>query len=521
MSESVVEQIKESIEDNVEFKDKDRKIKVDVEIEVKPDGDKNEEKKTEGNEKENDKEDNKDDNNEGQALLADTIGTIKVTIKSIRAPKSYRRWVGLILVALSGMGPYFSFDLPSCIEGNLLTKPYDLTYTNYNSLYTVSYMPNLIVPLLVGTIADRKGHRFILTGLFAIITLGQLIFAWGLSSHNFKLMLAGRFLIGGLGTMAVIQNIILARWFRNERLSFALGFVDGFSRVGGVLVTPVILHLKGGSTTVPGMLAIVLCLIGTVLTLVVTSIDEAMEEEKLLLTPGMPLVKEQRSAIKELRSLPKIYWLLFGCVILSGCSFMNIVSEGSDMIDKRFGFRPEHAGSAMLWTYGSAIILSPLFGYISDRMGKRVTATIISTVLLVACHVIFAVLPTSKYQQWIVILPLVFMGIFYSIYQGVLYPCVSIVLRDDQMGMGLGLLTCTESLAFIISSLIIGKVQDSTANFEFGYFWGEIVLMIFGIAAIRFAFFTLKEDKDHNLEILQNSRDRIEELKEIIEEAIH
>ena len=80
--------------------------------------------------------------------------------------------------------------------------------------------PNVIIPLIGGTLIDRIGARVVFIITCALCVVGQLIFAFGGFSMLFWLMLVGRVVFGAGGeVLQGAQSTIISNWFKPEELS--------------------------------------------------------------------------------------------------------------------------------------------------------------------------------------------------------------------------------------------------------------------------------------------------------------
>lgn len=78
----------------------------------------------------------------------------------------------LTLLCLAGCGPYFSYDVPSILETQIMRKT-QVTQTQYSTLSMAQGLPNIIMPLLCGIAASKFGESAvaIFTGLFVVAGL--------------------------------------------------------------------------------------------------------------------------------------------------------------------------------------------------------------------------------------------------------------------------------------------------------------------------------------------------------------
>jgi nitrate/nitrite transporter NarK len=204
------------------------------------------------------------------------------------------RWLLLFLSTGAMLCSYLAFDQPSALK-NALQGELKLSDFQFNALYTVDALPNIVWPLFAGMLVDYIGASASFTLFVMAICCGQLALAVGVSSSNFVLMLVGRGLFG-MGAEAVsvaqvnfidnnhndcipltssvvlFQNARLSSWFEGKEKSFSLGINLSMARLGTVLnyyVSPILLTRYSLTTAFWFGLLVVLVSLGTAWLLVV------------------------------------------------------------------------------------------------------------------------------------------------------------------------------------------------------------------------------------------------------------
>jgi Na+/melibiose symporter-like transporter len=90
------------------------------------------------------------------------------------------------------------------------------------------------------------------------------------------------------------------------------------------------------------------------------------------------------------------FWLLsILCCLIYGCIFpwMNI---GSSFLQARFGYDHKTGNMLLMIPYGLSSIITPIFGAISDRFGKRCHLLLICCFLLICFHACFGFVTIKK-----------------------------------------------------------------------------------------------------------------------------
>lgn len=111
---------------------------------------------------------------------------------------------------------------------------------NFNLLYSVYSFPNTVLPFFGGILSDRLGVRLMSVIFAGIITVGQAIFALGLTlsdeATSWYVMFVGRTVFGlGGESLSVAMSAMIAQWFAGKELALALGMNLALARVGSVI----------------------------------------------------------------------------------------------------------------------------------------------------------------------------------------------------------------------------------------------------------------------------------------------
>lgn len=193
------------------------------------------------------------------------------------------------------------------------------------------------------------------------------------------------------------------------------------------------------------------------------------------------------------------------------------------MLTERFGFSDKTAGIVYSLPYFMSAVLSPLLGFAIDKVGKRALFIMTSSILVIlACLVTTLLSPETPYNEetgegtpnWMVLLPLIFMGVGYSIYASALWGSVPYVVEPKTIGSAFGLTTAVQNLGLSVAPLLIGVEIDNTKSQD-GYFWSNITMaLLAGIGLC--ANVILYYDDINNRGGVLNKVDKSAELKELM-----
>ena len=145
------------------------------------------------------------------------------------------RWFTLFLSCVYILGNYYCYDEPAALEIQM-EHDFSMSKQEFGFLYSVYSLPNLFLPFLGGIIFDKMGTRLGITLYTLFVCIGQGIFAIGGRSQNmtgYEIMLAGRCIFGiGCEGMYVGQSYIIAKWFINHELPWAMGIISFVPLIG-------------------------------------------------------------------------------------------------------------------------------------------------------------------------------------------------------------------------------------------------------------------------------------------------
>ena len=92
------------------------------------------------------------------------------------------------------------------------------------------------MPFFGGYLVDRFGVRTCLISFSILVTIGQILFAFGVSIKSWPIMFLGRFIFGaGRESFVVANSTFLSEWFKGKELAFAFGVNLSITRCASVM----------------------------------------------------------------------------------------------------------------------------------------------------------------------------------------------------------------------------------------------------------------------------------------------
>jgi MFS family permease len=441
-------------------------------------------------------------------------------------PSRMYRWLVLLFISVAQGGNYYIYDSINPLERIFIEKlGYSGTMFGWlNSSYSVAAVLTLLIG---GIIIDRIGTKKSLF-LFAVLCfLGALLTAW---RGNFVTMMAGRTVLGlGAESMIVAVTTALAKWFKGKELSFAFGVNLTIARLASVAADNSPTWAKSTfypqgpsgepSWQGPLMIAVVAGLLCLVCSAVYWYLEKVAEARYALGKAGAVDKLEFRGIFKFNPS----YWYVVGlCFTFYSAIFPFRTFAIDFFTNKILAYQGGVNASEAVKVIGlqqagvlnsllpfSAMIATPLFGLLVDRIGKRALLMMAGSFLLMPVYLMMAYLPASRYVTfafpWIsqghltiehatlpllLLVTMAMMGTAFSLIPAVMWPSVAYIVGESRLGTAYALMTLIQQIGFFIMNLLIGKANDyagaGLSNPQ-GYALGMWIFSILGFVGLGLA----------------------------------
>lgn len=411
------------------------------------------------------------------------------------------RWVISVCDCMMQISKFFCMDSAQALQTYFQSGSLSLSSTQYNMFYSIfAYL--FFLPFLSGYISDKLGVRVGLFIFCLIQTIGHVFFMLGGTLESFPTMLFGRFFFGiGALCVEVCEDVMLTIWFFDKELTLALGLSFAACRVGTAftsVMTPQLIEFSEGAYFLPLFVGTIFSGVGFACCLVIIYIDR--NYQKYIKHEFVDSFIEETSMIQhemnisDIKTLGKMFWLIvINCLFAYTCYF-SFVDNGNDILCTLYAFSPQKAGYWLTIVYMLSAFFTPMFGIIIDKIGRRVQLMILSLVALILPHFIFAFMPETAAKGWVVI-SLIIIGFFYSIYGAVFWSCIPLVTEDSKQGIAFGTVYSTLNVVLVIASLFIGIIHDNTLWWRGGYQVCVIFMMICLIVSVYVAYEIQKMDR--------------------------
>ncbi|MCD4696711.1 MAG: MFS transporter, partial [Bacteroidales bacterium] len=344
------------------------------------------------------------------------------------------RWFVLILVSLCMLIAYTFMEVLSPLQ-TLVQSTYGWSGSEWGIVTGAQGYLNVFAFMLIfaGIILDKMGIKFTAISSGVVMILGAIIKYWafagnfeigsviiGIDSRVF-ISAAGFaiFCVGAEGAGITVSRIIV-KWFKGKEMALAMGTEMALARFGSFIAlfgAPRIANAFDIPTSVlVGAIALCIALILFIAyTVMDTRLDKQLQDTAIEEEPF------QLSDLKLIISSKGFWYIAILCLLFYSAVFPFYKFSSGLMVNK-FGVDPGTAGDIPSILPFGTILLTPLFGYLYDKIGKGASIMILGAGLLVIVHTIFYI--PSFTETWTAIFAVVLLGIAFSLVPSAMWPSV-------------------------------------------------------------------------------------------------
>ncbi|MCM1028749.1 MAG: MFS transporter [Pseudoflavonifractor sp.] len=438
-------------------------------------------------------------------------------IQKVLNDYGWARWTALILIASMMFFAYMFVDVMSPLQ-DLLETSLGWSPTAFGNYAGAEYMLNVFGFLIIaGIILDKMGVRFtgtlsaslMLGGAciklyaigpwFAGTGLDQWLSGWWTEMPGSAKLAALGFMIFGCGCemAGITVSKAIARWFEGKEMALAMGCEMAIARLGVFAVlslSPRLSVWMGGDPTVviPVAFCTALLLIGLICFIVFTFMDKKLDKETGVGSSAADPEEEFRlSDVGGLFS-SKLFWIIALLCVLYYSAIFPFQRFGTNMLQCNLGISAEAAADLLRWFPIGALILTPPLGYFLDKVGKGATMLILGSLLLIGCHLIFALLLPAVSSKALALCTILVLGVSFALVPAALWPSVPKVMDKRYLGSAYSLIFWVQNIGLFAVPILFGNVlAASNAGVEnpMEYDYTNAMLMFagFGCLALIFA----------------------------------
>lgn len=391
------------------------------------------------------------------------------------------RWITLFLVAFAMMTGYFVYDVMSPLE-TMLENDLGWTSSEYGFFSgSYAFLNVYLLMMFVGGMAlDRLGIRITGTTATTLMVLGAFVkFAalqWvspdattvvhlpffgldGPVKHQVMLAAFG-FSIFGVGSEVTGFTVskCMVKWFTGHELALAMGIQVAMARLGTAsalaISKPFAQHFGTPSASV--MLGVLLLVIGLIGFLVYSIFDRKLDQQ-------VEAEATDESEKFHFGDLKKIlgdagFWHLTLICLFFYSAVNPFLKFAARMMVTKYGVADDIAGTIVAIVPFGAILLTPIFGHLYDRLRRGTAFILAGATLLTAVHLLFA-LPIHL-GPWFPGVAMILFSIAFSLLPSALWPSVPKIIPQVRLGTAYASIFWLQNMGRAMIPILIGSLLD-------------------------------------------------------------
>ncbi|MBF0167018.1 MAG: YbfB/YjiJ family MFS transporter [Alphaproteobacteria bacterium] len=384
---------------------------------------------------------------------------------------------GWLIVPMGTLTVFVALGLGRFALGMLLPSmgaSLDLSYDEMGYIGTANFIGYLGAVLLAGPLVQRLGARYAISLGLLLVALSMLLVGRAQDFLSVLLLYVATGIGSGASNVPIMG--LVSHWFQRHVRGRAAGFIvigSGFAIMFAGTVIPYLNRTLGaegwrmGWTLLGGLSLLVAGLVFAVL----RNHPEDMGLEPVgggppPLSSGASAQAREGSAARLLAHLGAIYFLY-------GASYAVFATFIVTTLVRDFGFSESQAGGFWIWIGALSLLSGPLFGTLSDHLGRK-----LGLMLPYGLHMIAYALVASHPDLWGIYLAIALFGVSAWAVPGIMAVVVGDTLGPKRAVKGFGTITVVFGLGQIAGPALAGEIAQANGNFTMAY-W-----MISGLAGL-------------------------------------
>ena len=415
------------------------------------------------------------------------------TIQRKLNDSAFARWTAVILISLMMFFAYMFVDmmspLQSLIEGQRGWSP-DVFGAYGSSEYLLNVFGFLII---AGIILDKMGIRFTGTLSASLMVIGAVIKFYAVSDWfvgseldatltSWQFMdLPGTALLACLGFMifgcgcemaGITVSRAIAKWFKGKEMAMAMGLEMAIARIGVFAIftmSPAVANSEmfafiPTSVVKPVFLCTVLLIVGLLCFLVFNIMDKKFDKQLAAAGEAEEATNDEEFKIGDVKVIlsSKIFWLVALLCVLYYSAIFPFQKYAVNMFENNLHLTAEEAASIFRWFPIGAALITPFLGGFLDKRGKGATMLILGAILMISCHLVFALVLPKFPNLVLAYAAIVVLGVSFSLVPAALWPSVPKLMPERYLGSAYSLIFWVQNVGLCLVPYIIGIVLNST-----------------------------------------------------------
>lgn len=441
------------------------------------------------------------------------------------------RWTALILLSLTMFFAYMFIDVLAPLS-TMLETSLSWTPDTFGAVAGSEYFLNVFAFFLIfaGIILDRIGVRrsAIMAGLLMVV--GASIKLYGISDYfnnggvgfnffnsflsNFpasaKVACVGFAIFGcGVEMAGITVSKGIVKWFAGKEMALAMGLEMAIARLGVFAVFRLSPYLaeRGGVSLSVGV-GTLLLLIGLLSFSVYFFFDKKLDSQTASLKSAEDSSSDEEFKFSDLKAIftSKTFMIVAGLCVLFYSAIFPFQKFATGMLESRLGMTTSEASGLFSFFPIGAMVLTPFLGWFIDNKGKAASMLMLGSLLVIVCHLIFAITPAQSFTFGIALMAIIILGVSFSLVPAALWPSVPKLVDNKVLGSAYAVIFWIQNIGLLLTPMLIGAALKNSnpgvaakiaagEAVKYDYIVSMLIFAGFGVAALLLAFYLKALDK--------------------------
>ena len=453
------------------------------------------------------------------------------TIKKNLNDHAWARWTAMVMIALMMLFAHMFVDVISPIK-ELIQVQRGWTSDIFGTFAGSEYFLNTCGFLIIaGIILDKMGIRF--TGLtsalvmiagasikfyavsdwFTGTALAEWLNSWWVAMPASAKLASFGFMIFGCGAemAGITASKALAKWFEGKEMALAMGLEMALTRVSVFAIftiSPRLAGIGGADATVvrPVAFCCALLVIGLLCYTIFCLMDKKLDKQIGTSENADPEEEFKFSDIGKIIN-SRLFWIVAMLCVLYYSAIFPFQKFAANMLQSNLGLTAIMAADIFRWFPIGAACVTPFLGWYLDRRGKGATMLILGALLMIVCHLTFALVLPAVPSKLIAYSAIVMLGVSFSLVPAALWPSVPKIMDKRFLGSAYSLIFWVQNFGLSGTPILIGYALEETnpgvaeqiaagaEGVAYNYTVPMLLFASLGVLALLFALWLKADDK--------------------------
>lgn len=440
-------------------------------------------------------------------------------VKTLLNDKAWARWTALILIASMMFFAYMFVDVMSPLQ-SLIETQRGWSPDAFGYYAGAEYILNVFgFLILAGIILDKMGVRFTGTLSASVMVVGACIkfyavsnwfqgtsldnwlSSWWIEMPGSAKLAAFGFMIFGCGCemAGITVSKAIAKWFNGKEMALAMGLEMAIARLGVFAIFSISPRLadwmgKDDPTVViPVGFCTCLLIVGLLCYIVFTFFDAKLDKEMGDARNDAAEPAEEEFKLSDVGKIfgSKLFWIVAMLCVLYYSAIFPFQRYAANMLQCTLHISATTAADIFRWFPMGAMVLTPLLGYYLDRKGKGASMLILGAILMIVCHLTFALLLPVFPSEALAFSAIVILGVSFSLVPAALWPSVPKIMEARFLGSAYSLIFWVQNIGLALFPILIGQVLTAsnpgvTDPMDYNYTNPMLLFASLGVLALLF-----------------------------------